>query len=615
MSGGFSLKNKHRIFTGLASVTLLLTLAQGTNTAQASGGGVAPDQMEQAQPQATEQAQSNGIQLTNQKPELAPVQTENAPSRVTTNFKGDTKSEMGFNWFTTDKFDDAKVWISETGDFSDAQVFDAKTKKVDSKYLERDKNGNIIFEDVKKDDDGEIIKDKNGNETINGYYTDAQASGPQWTAGDIHGKANLTKQKEYNYKVQAKGLKPNTNYYFYVGSESGPKSEVGQFKTSGNNGDSFKFIQYADTQNAYWNENVRDEALFGADTLNQAINTAGNADFVVHSGDVVEHAEVEDEWKDLYDRSRPSFMKMAMAPVPGNHDEYALDEDDDKLLGSFNDHFNVPKANNAMNGGSYYSFDYNGAHMVVANTNDNKKGKDNPEGKALGKDQMEWIKKDIKQARENGANWIIFNLHKPMYAHSFYFMFDDEIKKVHKELVKQLDELDVDLVLQGHDHVLSRSKVLQYSNTKNSFADAKVEDAKQVTGDDGVTYYDNPKGSVYVIPNMGGTKAIADLGGRSLEEIKHFRPEFKDLTQKQLDHFHSLFEIADQPQKTDAFDIQHTKNSDHVNNRDSSDQNYAVYEVDEDELKVKIYQLHGDIAQGEPRRQELIDEFGIKKDK
>ena len=88
---------------------------------------------------------------------------------------------------------------------------------------------------------------------------------------------------------------------------------------------------------------------------------------------------------------------------------------------------------------------------------------------------------------------------------------------------------------------------------------------------------------------MGGTKAIADLGGRSLEEIKHFRPEFKDLTQKQLDHFHSLFEIADQPQKTDAFDIQHTKNSDHVNNRDSSDQNYAVYEVDEDELKVKIY--------------------------
>lgn len=162
MTGGFSLKNKQRIFTGLASLTLLLTLTQGTNTAQASGGGVAPEQVEQTQPQATAQAQKNGIQLTDQKPDVAPVQTENAPNRVTTNFKGDPKTEMAFNWFTTDKFDDAKV-------------FDAKTKKVDSKYLERDENGNIIFEDVKKDDDGEIIKDKKGNETINGYYTDAQA--------------------------------------------------------------------------------------------------------------------------------------------------------------------------------------------------------------------------------------------------------------------------------------------------------------------------------------------------------------------------------------------------------------------------------------------------------
>ena len=38
--------------------------------------------------------------------------------------------------------------------------------------------------------------------------------------------------------------------------------------------------------------------------------------------------------------------------------------------------------------------------MVVANTNDNKKSKDNPDEKAIGKEQMEWIKKDIKKARE-----------------------------------------------------------------------------------------------------------------------------------------------------------------------------------------------------------------------
>ncbi|PTJ32418.1 metallophosphoesterase family protein, partial [Staphylococcus simulans] len=136
------------------------------------------------------------------------------------------------------------------------------------------------------------------------------------------------------------------------------------FKTSGNNGDSFQFVQYTDTQNAYWNEHVRNEAQFGADTLSNAIQTAGNPNFALHTGDFVETAEIEDEGLDLYDQSRPSFMSLTVASAPGNHDEYALSEDDEKLLTKYNEHVNVPKENNAVNGGSYYSFDYNGAHMV-----------------------------------------------------------------------------------------------------------------------------------------------------------------------------------------------------------------------------------------------------------
>lgn len=133
------------------------------------------------------------------------------------------------------------------------------------------------------------------------------------------------------------------------------------------------------------NEHVRNEAAFGADTLKNAIKTAGNPNFVLHTGDFVETAQVEDEWKDLYEKSRPSFMSRPVVAAAGNHDEYALNEDDDKLLGAFNDHVNVPEENHAVNGGSYYSFDYNGAHMVVANTNDNKKSKDNP-------DEKQWVK-------------------------------------------------------------------------------------------------------------------------------------------------------------------------------------------------------------------------------
>src|SRR5699024_7649487 len=162
-----------------------------------------------------------------------------------------------------------------------------------------------------------------------------------------------------------------------------------------------------------WNEHVRNEAKFGANTIAEAIKTAGNPNFALHTGDFVENSQVEDEWNDIYDQSRPSFMSLPVAAAAGNHDEYAFDEKNKKLLDRFNRHVNVPKANNAVKGGSYYSFDYNGAHMVVANTNDNKKGEDNPEGKAIGKKQMEWIKQDIKKARENGSKWVILNLHKP----------------------------------------------------------------------------------------------------------------------------------------------------------------------------------------------------------
>lgn len=577
-----------------------LIISPETSTANASAN---------TEPNATSQQQSNNkIKLLDSKPEVADIPKHNKPNRIITNINGNPQSEMGFSWYTSDKFEDAKVWVSESKNFKDAKTVDAKAKKVNSKYLERDKHGNIIFKDIAKNDEGEPIKNKDGKEKVNGYYTDKHASGPEWLSGDKHGKTDLISEPEYTYKAQAKDLKPNTKYYYKVGSESGKQSQIGQFKTAGDKGDPFSFVQYTDTQNAFWNENVRNEAMFGADTLKNAIKTAGEPSFALHTGDFVETAEVEDEWKDLYKQSRPSFMSLPVVATAGNHDEYALSEEDEKLLTKFNEHVNVPKENDAINGGSYYSFDYNGAHMVVANTNDNKKSKDNPDEKAIGKEQMEWIKKDIKKARENGANWVVLNLHKPMYSKSYHALSDEDVKKIRAELTKQIDDLDIDLVLQGHDHVLSRTHPLEHTSTKNSFVNAKKEDTKQVVGEDNVPYYDNPKGSVYVLPNTGGTKEYDSIYDRSLEHIKKVRPELSWLTEKDLEHYNSLFKVGKQPQESEAF------NDSHSNNRDSSAQNFSVYEVEDNTLKVKIYQLSGDISKGEQRNIELVDEFGIQKD-
>lgn len=546
-------------------------------------------------------------ELSNDKPAVADVQVNNTPNRIITTINGDTKSEMAFNWYTTDLFEDAKVWVSKSGNFDDTLEFDAEASEVTSSYGERDENGNYIFGEVKEDKEGEPVEDDNGEPVINGYYTDQQAHGAEWMSGD-YGHIELTDVTEYSYKAQAVDLEPNSTYSYKVGSEPGEVSEIGTFKTSGEAGDPFKFVHYTDTQNAFWNENVRNEAAFGANTLMNALETAGDADFVLHTGDVVETAEVEDEWVDLFEQSRPYFMQSAMAVASGNHDEYALNYGDEPLTEKFNEHVNVPAANDEIDGGSYYSFDYNGVHFVTLNTNDNKESDDNPEGKAIGEEQMQWIREDVEQARENGAEWIVLNYHKPLYSKSYHSLQDEDVQKVREELTALIDELDIDLALQGHDHVISRTHSLTHVPTDENFSNAEVEDVETFVGEDGVEYMEDPDGTVYVLPNTGGTKEYDDVYSKGLDHLHEVRPDLNWMTQENMDHYNSLFGFGGQPQETDSFEDSHS------NNRDSSTQNFAIYEVEGKEMIVSMYQLDGDFMLGEERTVELVDQFGIQKD-
>jgi len=588
---------------GVAFAALLLLLSSLFNPAALAAGGGGPDGAP-SEP-VTEQFIP---ELTDEKPEVAEIEANNAPNRISATFNGDTTSGMGFNWYTTDLYEDSKVWVSKSGDFDDSMEFEAEAQEVTSSYGERDENGYYIFADVEEDEEGEPVTDENGEPVINGYYTDEQAHGGDWMSGSEYGQMDLIDVKEYSYKAEAAELEPDTTYYYQVGSESGEISEVGEFKTSGESGDPFKFVHYTDTQNAFWNENVRNEAAFGADTLQKALETAGETDFVLHTGDVVEVAEVEDEWVDIFEQSKPYFMQSAMAVAPGNHDEYALDWNDDPVTGKFNEHFNVPVTNDAVDGGSYYSFDYNGVHFVTLNTNDNKESDDNPNGGAIGKEQMEWIKADIEQARANGAKWVVLNYHKPLYSKSYHSLQDEDVQEIREELTALIDELDVDLALQGHDHVVSRTHSLTHVDSDENFSNGQVEDVESFVGDNGVEYMENPEGTTYILPNTGGTKEYDDVYSKGVDHLHEVRPDLDWMTQEDMDYYNDLFAYGNQPQETDSFEDSHS------NNRDSAVQNFAVYEMADDELVVSMYQIEGELLEGEERTVEMVDQFGIVKD-
>lgn len=600
--------NKRPLVTKLSAGFLAAALgvtAVFSPVAEGAGGGNPNSAGTAAPVEDTSAEEEFSPILSNDKPAVAEVRINNMPNRIITTINGDTRSGMAFNWYTTDLFEDAKVWVSKSGNFDDTMEFAAEASEVTSSYGERDENGNYIFGEVKEDKEGEPVEDENGEPVINGYYTDRQAHGAEWMSGD-YGHIELTDVTEYSYKAQAAELEPNSTYSYKVGSESGEVSEIGTFKTSGESGDPFKFVHYTDTQNAFWNENVRNEASFGANTLMNALETAGDADFVLHTGDVVETAEVEDEWVDLFGQSQPYFMQAAMAVASGNHDEYALNYGDEPLTEKFNEHVNVPAANDEIDGGSYYSFDYNGVHFVTLNTNDNKESEDNPEGKAIGEEQMQWIREDVEAARDNGAEWIVLNYHKPLYSKSYHSLQDEDVQKVREELTALIDELDIDLALQGHDHVISRTHSLTHVPTEENFSNAEVEDVETFVGDNGVEYMEDPDGTVYVLPNTGGTKEYDDVYSKGLNHLHEVRPDLDWMTQEDMDHYNSLFGFGGQPQDTEAFEESHS------NNRDSSTQNFAIYEVEDDEMIVSMYQLSGDFMLGEERNVELVDQFGIQ---
>lgn len=541
------------------------------------------------------------VPLTKEKPEIAPVPKRNEPNRVTTTMNETPESSMSFNWFTSDQFDDAEVLVADNEEMDHAISVKADSLAVENQYAERTKEGAMIFE----------AKTESGEK---GYFLDVDISDQnmQWR-GHRGEDVILQSVPETIYQATVEGLAPDTKYYFKVGSKKGGYSATGSFKTAAGKEDApFTFIHYTDTQNAYWNENAHNEARYGAETLAHAIKENPDAVFALHSGDIIEDSAIEDEWLDLLEQSKSSYLNMPQIFISGNHDTgYGQAE---QKTSRFRGHTNTPAANGADNSGTYYSVDYNGAHIIVLNTNDNKKDeKDNPEGALIGQEQVQWFKDDVKQARENGANWIIVSFHKPLFSGSYHALQDTDVAAGRDALMQAIDELDVDLVLNGHDHVLSRTLPLVYDS--DVFGKAKVDDSVTITTDeDGFPIYTDTKGTLFVVPGTAGTKNYDDLYNGSLEHLREVRPKVvkalgdtPEEQKKNLVYFRSLFDYMDEVSPSTGY--QHK----HDNWREGSAQQFDIVSVTKDTITVEIYQVKGDLDTGEARETTLLDRFTIKK--
>ena len=342
-------------------------------------------------------------------------------------------------------------------------------------------------------------------------------------------------------------------------------------------------------------------------TLESAMAVAPDAAFAVHTGNIVNDQWNDTEWLKTLAAIEPLNQAMPHMYVTGNHDRE-----------NFLAHINTPNEIEGMESGAAYSLDYNEVHFVVLNTEHDRDRADGEEKKAILDSQMQWLHNDLAEARAErdagNIDWIIVSYHRPLFSASYHSLEDETVQLVRDELMKVLDQYDVDLVLNGHDHNLTVTQPLLHDT--GAFGNARV-DGSQVVTENGVTTYYNPEGTVFFIPNTAGTKTYeAIYNNKSMEwilENEDIDETYLELfgyevTEEDFEYFRSLLLTDEQSFRSSYY------SDGHSNARESNIQHYAVIDVTSDEIIYKLYEVVGEDLEAEGGREtNLVHTYIISK--
>ena len=251
--------------------------------------------------------------------------------------------------------------------------------------------------------------------------------------------STVTKAKDgdyYSHKVTLTGLLPATDYAYCLCNE-GVQSPVYHFKTAASGDFSFAFA--GDPQLGESNNTEKDRA--GWALALQRITgheTFADTAFLLTAGDHVDEKNNEAHFDDLLHHS--ALQSLPMANVIGNHESSSE---------IFSQHFfrpnESPKYGVTKAGGDCW-FTYNNVLFFLINSND----KDTQEHRAFMEEVI---------AKHPDCTWKVVALHHSLYTVANHAE-DESILRRREELVPLFDELGIDVVLSGHDHVYCRSYLM-----------------------------------------------------------------------------------------------------------------------------------------------------------
>ena len=280
-------------------------------------------------------------------------------------------------------------------------------------------------------------------DNLTAYTGESGAVDTELTGGEAY---------EYNH-VTVTGLQENTTYYYTV-EKSGVQTEPAEYKTGSFS--ELNLLYVGDPQvGASSGKPQGGEELVGDDgvantaarndgygwnrTLEIAAEQNPDLNFVISAGDQVNKTGKPKE-EEYAAYLNPSVLAgLPVATTIGNHDSLNPD---------YGYHFYNPnETENGLTeaGGDYY-YSYGPAVFIVLNTNNYNAA-----------EHQKTVEEAV--AAYPDATWRIVTLHQDIYG-SGYDHSDTDGMILRTQLTPIFDANDIDVVLQGHDHTYSRSKLL-----------------------------------------------------------------------------------------------------------------------------------------------------------
>ena len=308
----------------------------------------------------------------------------------------------------------------------------------------------------------------------------------------------------YYNQATLTNLEENTKYvYRLVNNDT--VSKTYEFTTEDFD-ESYNFILAGDPQIGA-SGNATNDTEGWKKTLQDSINKF-DPDFILSAGDQVNTASNESQYSGYL--ASEYLTNTPQANVVGNHDSSS---------NAYSQHFNLPNVSGkgATTAGSDYWYVYNNTLFMNINSNNMSTA----EHKAFMEEAI---------AANPDARWKVVSFHHSVYSVANHAVEGDILQR-REELTPVFDELGIDVVLMGHDHVYVRSNIM-----KGMQVVTDTSDLQSVTDPDGVLYVtaNSASGSKYYnIKTDISTEFVAKMDQskqRSISNIEVSENEFKITT-------------------------------------------------------------------------------------